>query len=149
LPPDAQIVADVWGVGTDLRWQMNDLFGIAAEFYSGQGLGTYNGAILQTVNTDTFESIRSTGGWCEVYAYLTPCLHSHWGYGIDNPLDRDVSDDPTALGRIRNETYFANLLWDVNQTMRIGFEFTWRETAYSVLSDNEGAGYHVQLRWNF
>lgn len=149
LPPDPQVVADVWGVGSDLRWRMNDTFGTAAEVYSGQGLGTYNGAILQTVNSDTLQSTRSTGGWCEVYVYLTSSLHSHWGYGIDDPLDRDVSTDPLALGRIRNETYFGNLLWDVNPTMRLGFEFTWRETAYRVLPDNEGAGFHTQCRWVF
>lgn len=147
--PDPQVVADVWGVGSDLRVRLSERFGMAAEMYSGQGLGTYNGAILQTINRDTLNSVRSTGGWCEVYAYLTPCLHSHWGYGIDDPLDRDVSVDPTALGRIRNETYFANLLWDLNQSLRIGFEFSWRETVYRVLPGNEGAGFHTQCRWAF
>ena len=53
VPPDPQVATDVWGIGTDLRWRVNELFGFAAEFYSGQGLGTYNGAILQTVNSDT------------------------------------------------------------------------------------------------
>lgn len=149
LPPDPQVVADVWGVGSDLRWRVNPLFGLAAEVHSGQGLGTYNGGILQTVNSDTFQSVRSTGGWCEAYVYLTSSVHSHWGFGIDDPLDRDVSINPTALGRIRNETYFGNLLWDINPTMRLGFEFTWRETTYSVLPDNKGAGFHTQCRWVF
>lgn len=149
LPPDPQVVADVWGVGTDLRWRVNDLFGVAAEFHSGQGLGTYNGAVLQTINRDTLQAIRSSGGWCELYAYLTPCLHSHWGCGIDDPNDGDVDADPLALGRTRNETYFANLLWDLNKSLRLGFEFTWRETEYLVLDNNDGAGYHTQFRWSF
>lgn len=149
LPPDPQVVANVWGVGTDFRWRINDTFGFVGEFYSGQGLGTYNGGILQNVNADTFESIRSTGGWLEGYVYLTPCLHSHMGYGIDDPRDNDVSLDPAALGRVRNETYFANLLWDVNKTLRVGFEFSWRETDYASLNDNEGAGYQGQFRWSF
>jgi hypothetical protein len=149
LPPDPQVVADVWGVGSDLRCRLSDMFGFAAEFYSGQGLGTYNGAILQTVNPDTFQSIRSTGGWCDFYVYLTPRLHNHWGYGIDDPLDRDVSTDPTSLGRIRNETYFTNLLFDVNPALRLGFEFTYRETAFAAAPDNEGAGYQMQCRWAF
>ncbi|WP_425397452.1 hypothetical protein [Aeoliella sp.] len=146
---DPQVVADVWGVGTDIRWRINDTFGFAGEFYSGQGLGTYNAAILQNVNRTTFESIRSTGGFFEGYVYLTPCVHSHMGYGIDDPQDNDVSTDPVDLGRLRNETYFANLLWDVNKTLRVGFEVTWRETIYASLADNEGAGYHGQFRWSF
>lgn len=145
IPLVRQVVADVWGVGADLRWKINDRFGIAGEFYTGQTLGTYNGGILQNVNTVTREGIRSTGGWLELFTYLTPCLHSHFGYAVDDPLDRDVA----PLGRLRNETYFANLLWDLNATFRIGFEFTYRETTYRALPDNEGAGFHTQFQWLF
>lgn len=150
VAPAPQVVADVWGVGSDVRCRLSEMFGFGAEFYSGQGLGTYNGAILQTVDTDTFESIRSTGGWCDFYVYLTPRIHNHWGYGIDDPLDRDVSADPADLGRIRNETYFTNLLFDVNPTLRLGMEFSYRETTYvGAVPDNEGAGYQMQCRWAF
>lgn len=65
LPPGDQVVADVWGMGSDFRWRVNEVFGFSAECYAGQGLGTYNGAILQTVNTDAFRAIRSSGGWME------------------------------------------------------------------------------------
>lgn len=145
IPVVRQVVADVWGVGADLRWKINDCFGVAGEFYTGQTLGTYNGGILQNVNIVTREGIRSTGGWLELFTYLTPCLHSHFGYAVDDPLDRDVA----ALGRLRNETYFANLLWDLNATFRIGFEVTYRETTYRALADNEGAGFHTQFQWLF
>lgn len=149
LPPNPRVVADVWGVAVDGRWRMSESFGLAGEVYHGQTLGTYNGGVLQNINLTTLEGVRSTGGWLEGYVYLTPCVHSHLGYAIDDPLDRDVSVDPLDLGRLENSTYFANLLWDVNKTFRVGFEFTWRETKYAALPDNEGAGYHTQLLWSF
>lgn len=149
LPPDPQVVADVWGLGADVRWRVSPMFGFAAEYHTGRGLGTYNGGILQMVNVDTLNSIRTSGGWCEAYVYLTPCLHSHWGYGIDDPRDADVTADPLALGRVQNDTYFANLLWDANKVCRVGFEFTWRETVYRSLPENSGAGFHSQVRWSF
>jgi hypothetical protein len=119
------------------------------ELYTGQTLGTYNAGILQGVSSNTLGAIRSSGGWFEVFLYWTPCLHSHVGWGIDDPVDRDVDVAPLALGRIRNSVLFANLLWDLNQTFRIGFEFTWRETDYRTLPDNEGAGFHTQFQWAF
>jgi hypothetical protein len=149
-----QVVADVWGIGADFRWKLSPHFGVAGEFYTGQGLGTYGGAILQNINVDTatpanstLQAIRSTGGWLETFVYWTPCLHSHVGYGVDDPLDRDVS----ATQRSQNSTIFANLIWDLNQTFRIGFEFTWRETKFRppLLLDNEGPAFHAQFQWAF
>ena len=131
---------------------MTDCFGVMGEVYTGQTLGDYNGGILQNINVDglpgpldTLEGIRSSGGWLEGFLYWTPCLHSHIGYGIDDPIDRDVA----ATGRVYNSTFYSNLLWDLNQTFRVGFEFTWRETDYRTLPDNEGAGFHTQFQWAF
>ena len=149
-----QVAADVWGIGADLRWQLTSCLGIAGEFYTGQGLGTYGGGILQNINFDTADtanstgqSIRSTGGWLEAFLYWTPCLHTHVGYGLDDPIDRDLSQTQ----RSRNSTAFANLIWDVNQSFRIGTEFTYRETEYVSpdLLSNEGPGFHTQFQWSF
>ena len=149
-----KVVADVWGIGADFRWKVTPSFGFAGEFFTGQGLGTYGGGVLQNINVDsvtpsnsTLESIRSTGGWLETFVFWTPCLHSHFGFGIDDPIDRDVG----VTQRTQNSTAFANLIWDLNQTFRIGMEFTYRETKYRspLLLDNEGPGFHTQFQWSF
>lgn len=147
----SRVVEDVWGLAVDSRWKINSCFGIMGEVYTGQTLGTYNGGILQNVNPDTLEGIRSTGGFMEVFTYLTPRLHNHTGYGIDDPRNRDIGTSAASLGRTLNSTIYSNLLWDVNQTFRVGFEFTWRETNYSsaVNPNNEGAGFHTQFQWAF
>ena len=143
--PINRVVTDVWGLSTDFRWKMTDCFGVMGELYTGQALGTYNGGILQNTNTVTDEGIRSSGGWLETFFYWTPCLHSHIGYGIDDPIDRDVA----VAGRIYNSTVYGNLLWDLNPTFRLGFELAWRETDYKALPDNEGMGFHTQFQWSF
>jgi hypothetical protein len=140
-----QVVADVWGVSTDFYWKATDRFGIAGELFTGQTLGTYNAGVLQNINADTLEGIESSGGWIELFTYWTQCVHSHLGYGIDDPQDSDV----VLTGRTRNETYFANTLWDINPTFRVGFELTWRETQYRALPDNDGVGFHTQFQWAF
>jgi hypothetical protein len=146
VTPPQRVVADVWGVGTDCRWKITDRLGVQGELYAGQTLGTYNGGCLQNVNSNTFHGIHSAGGWGEFYFYYVPQkLHSHLGYGIDDPLDRDV-----APGQIvRNRTYFANIIWDLSRAMRLGLEATWRKTAYLGLGDAEGATVQTVVQWNF
>ncbi len=141
-----RVVADVWGFGTDLRWAITDRFGIQGEFFVGETLGTYGGAIFQNINSLTLEGIQGVGAWGELYFYLLPeVLHTHIGYGIDDPLDRDLA----PLQIVRNETYFANLIWDVTRYFRVAWEFTYRETSYKVLRDNDGVGFHTQFQWKF
>lgn len=145
-------VADVWGVGSDVRWRINDYFGVKGEFYTGQGLGTYNGGALQITNPDNnFQGIKSTGGWGEFFVFWTPCLHSHFGYGIDDPRDADVPTTAALLGRVANETIFGNIIWDVTESFRVAFEVTHRETSFRspLVPDNDGMFYHTQVTWSF
>jgi hypothetical protein len=140
-----QVVADIWGAAVDYRWRVNPKWGFAGEFFAGQGLGSYGGGALQNVNSTTFEAVESVGGWSEMYYYFTPCVHTHWGYGIDNP-----SDDTVAPIQVtRNDTFFANWIWDISKSLRVGFEFTYRQTEYAALPDNDGFGVHNQIQWKF
>jgi hypothetical protein len=104
------------------------------------------GGILQNINTAIFQGIRSVGGWAEIYFYIHPeQLHTHVGYGMDDPVNRDLAPGQAA----RNDTYFANLIWDVTRQFRVAFEFTYRQTAYIVVPNNQGVGFHTQLQWRF
>jgi hypothetical protein len=141
----SRFVADVWGLAADFRWRVNDFWGFAGELFTGQGLGTYSGGIFQTANPSTFSSIHTSGGWLELYCYLTPCLHTHLGYAVDDPHNVDLFLSQVA----RNETVFANLLWDVTKSLRLGFEITFRDTDYVALPDNDGVGLHGQMQWKF
>jgi hypothetical protein len=140
-----QVIDDVWGLALDGRWRINQKWGVQGEFFTGQGLGTYGGGVLQTVNSVTFETIEASGFWAEVYYYCTPCVHTHWGYGVDNPDNGDVA--PTQV--TYNDTIFANVIWDVTKSFRLATELTYRTTDYLALPDNEGFGAHFQMQWKF
>jgi hypothetical protein len=140
-----RVVSNVWGLAADLRWRINEVWGVVGEVFTGQAMGGYGGGVLQSVNSLTFDAIHATGGWMEVYYYFTPCLHTHWGLGADDPLDRDLSRTQIAY----NKTLFANLIWDVTQSFRLGFELTYRKTNYIALPDNDGVGMQWQIKWSF
>src|SRR5262249_30049003 len=120
--------------------------GVQGELFVGQALGSYTAGILQNVNAVTFKGIQTSGGWIEFYYYLCPeKLHVHVGYGIDDPLNRDLAPGQP----LRNETYFANLIWDVTKHLRLGCEVTYRRTEYTALPNNDGMGGQTQVQLRF
>lgn len=125
LPPRA--VIDTWGIGSDVQWWVSDCWGTRGEFYYGQGLGEYNGGILQSFNSVTLNDVQSSGGFGEVFGYLTDTFHVHCGYGIDNPRDSDLADTQIR----RNQTYFCNLVWDLSKVVQLGLQIDYRKTDYT------------------
>lgn len=130
LPPRA--VIDTWGIGADMQWWVNSRSGTRGEFYYGQGLGEYNGGILQSFNTLTLNEVRSGGGFAEVFCYPTEAFHVHVGYGVDDPLDSDLA--PTQIRR--NQTYFVNFVWDLSKAVQLGLEVDYRKTDYTQFQPN-------------
>jgi X-X-X-Leu-X-X-Gly heptad repeat protein len=144
-------VADVWAYGIDAQVKLTDCLGLKGEFFDGQTIGTYNAAIVQNFNANR-EGIRSSGGWGEVYVYWTPCLHSHFGYSIDNPRDSDL----TAGLASRNEFLFGNIFCDVTRSIEVGFEVSHWKTAYipspalgNLNVNNDAMIYHTRVRIKF
>ncbi len=148
--PPRRVVSDVWGAAVDFQVNLAERYGFKGEMYTGQGIGNYNGAILQSLDSVTWKPIRSTGGFFEGFVYLTRYLHSHTGIGIDDPNNNNIT---VAAGRTYNSTLYSNLLWDLGgeeKKFRIGFEFTYRQTDYKDPSlSNKGFGLQPQFRWTF
>ena len=141
-----QVVDSIWGLGSDFRWAVTERFGVQGEVFTGQTLGMYTAGILQNVNLATFAGVHTTGGWFELYYYICPeKLHAHVGYGIDDPLDRDLAPGQP----VRNDTWFANLIWDVSKHLRLGWEFDYRKTAYTLVPNNSGYGFLAQFQFKF
>jgi hypothetical protein len=82
-----------------------------------------------------------------VYYYICPDkLHTHVGYGVDDPLDSDLAPGQP----VRSRVVFANLLWDASKYLRVGWELTFRKTAYTFpLRNNDGVGFQTQVQWKF
>lgn len=137
LPPRA--VIDTWGLGADAEWFITDRFGARGEYTIGQALGEYNAGILQSFNPETFQEVRTQGGFGEVFFFATPAFHVHVGYGCDHPRASDLA--PTQIRR--NQTYFVNFVWDVTKSIQLGLELDYRKTDYfqfapNAFLDNEG-----------
>lgn len=149
-PPDPQSpirqVADCWGLGIDTAINLTDRFGIQGELFTGAGLGEYNGGIGQSYDRAANQTIRSSGGWGEVFVYLTPTLHVHSSYGIDSPLNR--AGDTFLL--TENQTWFTNLVWNWTRNVQISNQVDFRRTSYrDPLLDAQGMIFYSEFLWKF
>jgi hypothetical protein len=121
-----------WSGNLDLHVPLTRCSGFQGEFFNGSNLGTMLGGIGQGVSTVTHEGIRASGGWVDFWHDWTTCWHSHVGFGVDDPLDRDV-----RTGRSYNEVYFANMTYDITKFLIVGLEVTADKTKY-ITTDGGG-----------
>lgn len=145
-PTNVREVIDVWGLSVDGKWNIGPRWGVAGEFFTGQAIGNYAANIFQTFNPDTFQPVRGSGGWGELFFYLSDRLHVHSGYGIESPQRGGL---PVASGISRNETWYANWVWDINKSIQLSFEVDYRQTDFVSLQSGSGALFISQFLWRF
>ena len=138
-------IVDTWGLGLDCQLAVTERFGFAGELFIGRGLGEYNGGILQSFNSVTFQALRTRGGWGEAYCYFTDKLHLHTGYGIDAPLRQDLA--PTQFAK--NQTCYTNLVWDASKVLQVSFEVDYRKTDYIAFPNANGVVFLTQMLLRF
>lgn len=136
---------NVWGIAGEAGFRLSKRFGLQGEIYTGQALGNYLGAIYQTTKGEFDDEIRSTGFWAEGAYYWKKNLQSRFGYGQDVCNKEDLKGG----GILKNQTFFANVIWDINRVFQVSAEPTWRKTTYLGLRDNAGLGimFAAQLRF--
>ena len=127
IPVTGDVRRHTWSLNADIRIPITERLGFQGEFFTGENLGAFLGGIGQGVNPLTLNSIHSTGGWLELWYDWTPRLHSHFGYGIDDPNDSDL----TAVGsRAYNQFYFGNVVYDITKSFIAGVEVSSWRTLY-------------------
>ena len=122
-------VIDVWGAAFDGQLALGRRLGLSGELYTGQGLGEYMSGILQTYNRSSNQAVPTSGGWAQLYVYLSDNLRLNLGYGIDH------AQDGGAFSLLSNATAFANLVWDVNPWLQLGLEGNYKLTTYDTFGE--------------
>lgn len=136
----------VFGIAGEYGFRLSNRFGIQGEVYNGKALGNYAAAIFQTTNGDFDNEIRSNGFWCEAAYYWKKNLQSRFGYGEDNCKESDLKN----VGILKNSTIFSNIIWDINQSLQIGTELSYKQTNYLPSSfNNKGIGGMLMVQYKF
>jgi hypothetical protein len=135
----------VWGLGSDLQVAITDRFGFTGEVFLGQSLGEYNAMIGQSFSSDNLGPVRGAGGFGELYFYLNDKAHLHTGYGVDAPVRTDLG----ATDISHNQTYYANIFWDISKTYQWSFQVEHRETDFVTFRQGKGEIFMTQFLWRF
>jgi len=141
LQDDARFLS--WSFNADAYVPITDYFGFQGEFFFGDALGTFIGGINQDIDPIRRDGIRSIGGWVEAFLWLTEEVHTHGGYGIDDPHDHDLS----AGRRSQNQFFFWNIVWDITPQTNVGIELSRWDTHY--VGQAAGENFRVETRFQY
>ena len=135
-----------WSLNLDLKAPFNECWGFQGECYMGENLSQFLGGIGQGYDFTLKKSIYDRGGWAEIYHYWSPSWHSHVGYCLDDPNDNDIAP---AAGRIYNQVYFGNIIYDVTKQFQLGLEVgSWR-TLYKAEAPGESIRTEFMAKYGF
>ena len=115
-----------WSFVADGSLRLGESTLIEGEYFIGQLLGDYSGAIFQTVDPVKKVPIRARGGWAQVTQQLGTRWTVHAGFGTDDPFDQDLA----TAERRTNQEVFANALFRIIGGLRVGLELSWWATQW-------------------
>lgn len=118
-------ISDANALAIDLRWEGYKI-GLRAEGFTGKGMGTHMGGIGQSVNLNNAQSIRSSGGFGQIWYKPIPKMMVSVIYGIDDPNNNDLSSDQRSL----NTLIAANIFFELLQNFELAVEVGQWQTDY-------------------
>ena len=142
--PADDVTRRTWSFNVDVNVPITERLSFRSEFFTGENLSAYMGGILQGVDKQTHETVRSTGGWFDFGYKWTPKLRSYAGFSLDDPFNQDLTS-----GRTYNHFYFANLLYDVTDKFMVGVDVSSWKTNWIGMRPGELVRIDFQAQYNF
>ena len=145
IPAATNFRRRTWSGNVDFRYPFTEQLGFQAEAFTGENLGAFLGGIGQGVDPIGLNTIRSSGGWCEIWYDWTPALHSHVGYSVDDPFNQDVG----AGGKTYNQFYWGSLVYDLTKQFLVGMEVSSWKTIYNGLLPGDSVRCEFVAKYGF
>jgi hypothetical protein len=127
---EKDFVSHVYGI--DLTLPITERVELATEWWWGYNVGDLRGGIGLGVDVPKGDEVEATGGWLSMKIKTTERSSVAFGYGFDNPVDGDVP----AGGRLLNQTFFINNVWDLSSGVSAGVEYQYMLTYYAREDDS-------------
>jgi len=124
---------DSWSAIGSLALPFTSMVMLQGSIWYGENLDNYFGGIGQGINKVKQTAIAAEGGWVQLV--LDPCstINLNLGYGLDNPRSEDLN----AGQRSKNELFFGNIFYRMNEAVTLAFELSHLTTSYLRGDDAE------------
>lgn len=145
-----------WVATSDLTLPLGKRFEFSGEFYRGNAVGGFGGAIGQTVlisgdfgdMATEVDGLDSMGGWVQLKYRATPKLEFNAAFGDDSPFShelRQYSSTPPTYNALltKNIGPFANFIYNVKSNVMFSLEYRYLKT-FSLDSGSNSA-HHLNL----
>ncbi len=141
----ANVRATTWSGNVDLYLPLGHTVVFKAEIFRGADVETFLGGIGQGINMTTFRPIATTGGWVTLGFGPFDKWRFHIGGAIDDPND----DDLNAGDRTLNESYYSNVIYQINEAITVGFEVTRWHTGYKLKLPGDAWRFQTSFIYRF
>jgi hypothetical protein len=118
-----------WSFNVDFDLPITKKLSFQMEYFLGENLATIEGGILQGVDIQRRNTIRTQGGWAALTYQATKKLQTNLCYMIDDPFNGDVVSGNADNNLARNYSHclFVNALCNWSESLMTGFEIDfWR-----------------------
>ena len=122
-----------WSGNLDANMPINNWLTIKAEGFAGQNLDTYVGGIGQGIEVvgNSVTELDSFGGWCA--ASLGPWDNWSFNVGLSGEFITNNGLQTASL-RTSNTSYWANVIYAINENASVGLEIANWHTEYEGLA---------------
>lgn len=134
-----------YSTGIDYLFPLTSRFQVRGETWFGQDLSDLRGGVGQGVNPSTGREIRSRGGWIELSFRRTPKHSLHFGYLLDDPIDRDLPQE----GRTQNSTFYLANRYLLGKGVDLGLDYLYWVTHYKGLKRGIDSRINFFIRYSF
>lgn len=136
---------DTYSANLDLAVPLLEWLWLKGELWTGKNLDAYLGGIGQGVNLAAREEIRASGGWAALSLDPWDRWRFNLGYSIDNPEDGALP----AGSRSKNESFFANAMHSIHESLIVGLELSRWETDYTDSTHGDNWRIQTAITYSF
>ena len=134
-----------WLIHGGVQLPLSQRFTLQGIAWKGANLDNHFGGISQGIDVIKGTEVSTRGGWGQFVYTPTKNTRASVGYGIEDPVDDDLSGD----ARTRTDRIFTNFFYNATSNVTFGIEYALMRTDYAVSKNMENHRVNFAVFYRF